>query len=214
MVTRVSSKISSSCFPRYSRFTLHFLTGTVSLKGSRGRDHDDRLDRIHPIDLVAEMYRSTFALIVWLSAALSQWYASALLMDSFQGDNASTIDVDSSDEASVSDVGLLLTGWHTNVAEDGLECRGNLIPVLSPKPLDTSGRTCYVNPVADDTILPGVIWYAPVTDREGYEGVYAWSVIFRKGSNYSDFMPAGCMSGRPGAGGGNLPMPDVPVDGR
>lgn len=91
---------------------------------------------------------------------------------------------------------FLLSGWYSNFSDAGL-CTGTYFPV-SPRPLDTSGATCYVNPKADSDISPGVVWFAvapPFANgslRVAYNGVYLWYVVMDKTGNYSHYMPGPC----------------------
>ena len=101
---------------------------------------------------------------------------------------------------------FLLSGWHSNFSDNGsgggggdgsAQCSGTYAPV-SPRALDTSGQTCYVNPHAEADVSPGVVWFAvlpPFSNgsmRVSFNGVYAWYVIFDRTANFSHYMPGPC----------------------
>jgi len=95
----------------------------------------------------------------------------------------------------------VLLGWHSNFSESSAggsaQCTGKY-QAVSQQPFDTSGQTCYVNPVADSSISPGVIWfsklppYANNTLRASYNGIYTWYAVFNASRNYTDYMPGPC----------------------
>ena len=91
----------------------------------------------------------------------------------------------------------LLTGWWKDF--EGYNCISDYLAATNPKPLDGTGQTCYINPIKQYQVMPGVFWFSRVpnitnesTAARYDNGIYSYYVMFQRFPNFTSLYPGPC----------------------
>lgn len=87
---------------------------------------------------------------------------------------------------------IAISGWYPEClfeGDIGDSCLGNFAESAEPADIDSSGNTCYVNPLITSNTTAGVFWFGPLANKTG---TYMYTALLL-GDNVTAYKPTNCM---------------------